>query len=130
MTMDDANQTGQWLLYDGDCPFCSRYVQYLKLQETLPHIHLLNAREADKALSEVKRAGLDINTGMVLKLDHHLYHGNECVSVLALLTTSSTCFNRLNRYLFSNPLGARIIYPLLVFGRRLTLLFTRRRMID
>ena len=22
-----------WLVYDGDCPFCSRYVQYLRLRE-------------------------------------------------------------------------------------------------
>ena len=31
--MQDAS-SGNWLLYDGDCPFCSAYVSYVRLRET------------------------------------------------------------------------------------------------
>jgi predicted DCC family thiol-disulfide oxidoreductase YuxK len=31
------------LYYDGDCPFCSRYVRWLRLQRAVGSVHLVNA---------------------------------------------------------------------------------------
>ena len=57
-----------WLVYDGDCPFCSRYVQYLRLRQAAGPVRLVNAREGGPLVDELQRAGLDLDEGMVLKL--------------------------------------------------------------
>ena len=43
---ENRDQRGDaWLVYDGDCPFCSRYVQYLRLRQAAGPVRLVNARE-------------------------------------------------------------------------------------
>ena len=110
-----------WLLYDGECPFCSRYVRHVRLREAIGPIMLANAREHAALLEEVRRLGFDVDTGMVLKLDGNYYHGADCIHALALLTTPSGWFNRLNSLVFKSSTAARVLYPVLRTGRNLTL---------
>lgn len=116
-----AAEPGATIIYDGDCPFCSRYVQLVRLRESLGRVEMVNAREGGPEVAEVERAGLDLNEGMVLKLDGRLYHGDECMHMLALLSTPSGSFNRLNRALFRSAAAARLLYPALRAGRNTTL---------
>lgn len=102
-----------WLLYDGECPFCSRYVALVRLREAIGPLRLVDAREGGRELAIARSAGLDINTGMVLSLDGQLFHGDACLNRLALLSTSSGFFNRLNGFLFRSPWMARVSYPLM-----------------
>ena len=46
-----------WLVYDGDCPFCSRYVKYLRLRRAAGPVRLVNAREGGPLVDELQRAG-------------------------------------------------------------------------
>jgi predicted DCC family thiol-disulfide oxidoreductase YuxK len=110
-----------WLLYDGECPFCSRYVRHVRLREAIGPIMLANAREHAALLEEVRRLGFDVDTGMVLKLDGNYYHGADCIHALALLTTPSGWFNRLNSVVFKSSTAAKVLYPVLRTGRNLTL---------
>ncbi|MEL7174234.1 MAG: hypothetical protein AAFN05_14885, partial [Pseudomonadota bacterium] len=49
-----------WLLYDGECPFCARFAAYTRLRETVGTLRLVNARdggsEADEARAVLERA--------------------------------------------------------------------------
>ena len=110
-----------WLLYDGECPFCSRYVRHVRLREAIGPIMLANAREHAALLEEVRRLGFDVDAGMVLKLDGNYYHGADCIHALALLTTPSGWFNRLNSLVFKSSTAAKVLYPVLRTGRNLTL---------
>jgi predicted DCC family thiol-disulfide oxidoreductase YuxK len=110
-----------WLLYDGECPFCSRYVRHVRLREAIGPITLANAREHAPLVEEVRRLGFDVDAGMVLKLDGNYYHGADCIHALALLTTPSGWFNRLNSLVFKSSTAARVLYPVLRAGRNLTL---------
>jgi predicted DCC family thiol-disulfide oxidoreductase YuxK len=110
-----------WLLYDGECPFCSRYVRHVRLREAIGPITLANAREHAALVEEVRRLGFDVDTGMVLKLDGNYYHGADCIHALALLTTPSGWFNRLNSLVFKSSTAAKVLYPVLRTGRNLTL---------
>ena len=110
-----------WLLYDGECPFCSRYVRHVRLREAIGPITLANAREHAALVEEVRRLGFDVDTGMVLKLDGNYYHGADCIHALALLTTPSGWFNRLNSLVFKSSTAAKVLYPMLRTGRNLTL---------
>lgn len=113
--------TANWLLYDGECPFCSRYVRHVRLREAVGAITLANAREHELLVEEVRRQGYEVDTGMVLKLNGRYYHGADCIHALALLTTPSGWFNRLNALAFHSRTVAKFAYPVLRAGRNLAL---------
>ena len=117
------------IVYDGQCPFCSRYVKLVRLRESLGEVRLVNAREGGPLVAELQRAGVDLDEGMALQLDGRLYHGDECIHMLALLSTPSSAFNRLNAALFRSPRAARLLYPLLRAGRNTALRLLGRRKI-
>jgi predicted DCC family thiol-disulfide oxidoreductase YuxK len=116
-----AEISKNWLLYDGECPFCSRYVRHVRLRQAIGTITLANAREHATLVDEVQRLGFSVDTGMVLKLDGNYYHGADCIHALALLTTPSGWFNRLNSLVFRSKTASRVLYPVLRAGRNLTL---------
>ncbi|MEM7526436.1 MAG: DCC1-like thiol-disulfide oxidoreductase family protein [Pseudomonadota bacterium] len=133
--MSDRAQTSTerlgepWLLYDGECPFCARYVQLTRLRETVGALRIINARDGGPELAEAQAASLVIDDGMVLKLDGQLYHGDACLNRLALLSSRSTLFNRFAYWSFRSPTVARVSYPALKLGRSLALrLLGRERM--
>src|ERR1700730_11850732 len=117
------------LLYDGECPFCSRYVRLLRLKRQVELLELLNGREHPDLVEEFRRQGKDVNAGMIVVIDREVYHGDEAMTVLAALSTRSDNFNRVNARLFNSPAIARVLYPLLVALRRLVLLAMRRKLI-
>lgn len=119
-----------WLLYDGECPFCSAYVGMVRLRESIGAVRLVDAREGGPELDELRAAGLSIDEGMALKLDGRLYHGDDCINALALLTTPSGAFNRLNAWVFRSPRRSRLLYPVLRRGRGLALAMLGRRGIE
>lgn len=126
MPEDPVKAATNWLLYDGECPFCSRYVQHVRLREAVGVVSLANAREHGALVDEMRRLGYDVDTGMVLKLNGRYYHGADCIHALALLTTPSGWFNRLNSLAFRSPAVARTVYPVLRAGRNLALKLLRR----
>jgi predicted DCC family thiol-disulfide oxidoreductase YuxK len=117
----DEPRGDAWLVYDGDCPFCSRYVQYLRLRQAAGPVRLVNAREGGPLVDELQRAGLDLDEGMVLKLGGRYYHGADCIHALALLSSGSDLFNRINAKLFRSPRLSRVLYPVLRAGRNTVL---------
>ena len=111
-----------WIVYDGLCPFCSSYVLMYRIRQVVQKVHLIDARDtADPLVGELSQKGFDLNEGMAVKWDGRLYYGGDCMHVLALLGSESTVFNRLNRWIFSRRHLARILYPILVFCRKITL---------
>ncbi|MEL6765941.1 MAG: DCC1-like thiol-disulfide oxidoreductase family protein [Pseudomonadota bacterium] len=116
-----ASAEGNWLLYDGDCPFCARFAAYTRLREAVGPVRLVNARDGGPEADEARAAGFVIDEGMVLKLDGTLYYGDDCLNRLALLSSRSGLFNRMNYWAFRSPAIARISYPALKTGRSLAL---------
>lgn len=110
-----------WLVYDGECPLCRNYTQYLRVKERVRELVLVDAREGGPLVDEVRELPHDLNDGMVLKMHGRYYIGHEALNVLALVSEKRGGFSRLNRLVFSSPLAARLGYPLLKAGRRLLL---------
>ncbi len=120
--IEPVSGTGPVIVYDGDCPLCSRYVRMARLRESAGPVTLINAREADHpTVAAIHRAGLDLDAGMVVILDGQMHHGAQAMALLSALTTRSGPFNRLMRLAFGSPRRARLLYPPLVFGRLLLL---------
>lgn len=111
-----SNRDRLTLYYDGDCPFCDSYVHLVRLREEYD-VDLVNARDDLGLYQRLLDEGLDLDAGMVLDIDGQRYHGAACINRVALLTTPSNGFNRLNKWLFSSPARSRWLYPVLVAGR-------------
>lgn len=97
------------IVYDGECPFCSRYVQLVRLRERV-NVMLVDARrEPERAAAY----GLDLNAGMIADLDGVVHHGAAAVSLLSRLSQRP------------GPLAwaplAHVLYPVMRLGRQVTL---------
>ena len=121
MPHSDPTQTELWVVYDGECPFCSSYVQLYRLRDVAGRVHLIDARDSHPIVAEVRALGFDLDEGMAVKASGRFYHGAEAMHFLALLGSEGGLFNRLNRLLFRHPGLSRALYPWLVRGRLLTL---------
>lgn len=121
---ESVKTPGPWLLYDGECPFCSAYVKLVRLRESVGDIRLIDAREGGPELAELRAAGYDIDEGMALKYNDTIHYGDDCIHVLSLLSTPSGVFNKLNAWVFRSKSRSKFLYPILRTGRNgaLTLL--------
>ena len=107
--------------YDGECPFCTRYVSLLRLRKTVGEVGLIDLRGDAGLLTELAAQGFDTDQGMVVEMDGRRVGGADAINALALMSTKSGSFNKLNRAIFAIPFFALIIYPVLRAGRWITL---------
>jgi len=117
------------LVYDGECPFCQRYTRLVRLRETID-VQLIDARVGGAEVDAIVAAGYNLDEGMVLEMGGRFYHGDACVHRLALLSSSSSLFNRLNKWMFSSPRAAKVLYPMLRFCRNVVLRLLGRKPLD
>jgi len=110
-----------YVVYDGDCPFCSAYVKLVRLREVLGKVTLVNARDGGALVDYLAGRHVVLDQEMALVTRGQVYSGPDCINQLALMSTPSSAFNRLNAVLFSSPRVARIAYPILRSGRNATL---------
>ncbi len=116
-----AKQADVLLVYDRQCPLCDHYCQLVRIRESTGKLVLVDAREDSAIMQEITAAGLDIDQGMVLKLQGRVYYGSEAMHVLSLLSTRSGIFNRINFWVFRSPRMSGILYPVFRFFRNLFL---------
>lgn len=114
------------IYYDGQCPFCTRYVQLLRLRESAGLVTLHDLRDAPKARARFAALDLDPDNGMVVETGGQLYHGDEAMHVLSMLSTRSGVLNRISAAIFRHKLLARGLYPVLRAGRNATLFLMGR----
>ncbi len=81
-------------------------------------------------MAEITALGLDIDQGMVVKLNDRIYYGPDAIHVLALLSSRSGFFNRLNYWMFRSRHVSRVLYPVLRNCRNLLLKLLRKTKIN
>lgn len=114
------------IVYDGDCPFCANYIRFTRLRQAAGKVELIDARSDHPIIAEITRAGLDLDEGMVMKQGGQLFHGDDVVHRLALMTTGSGPFNAAMAAVFKSPRRARALYPWLRAGRNAALMLLGR----
>ena len=67
--------TVSYLVYDGECPFCSRYVRLLRLRAAVGAVELVDARTDHPMVSYLYDLGIDLDEGMALVQDNVIAHG-------------------------------------------------------
>lgn len=119
--MSDPESRPRIIVYDGECPFCSRYVALLRLRASLGPFELIDARSGHPVARDLAARGFDLDEGMALIDGANVYFGDECVHRLALMSTPVGLFNRLNAAVFRSPRLSALLYPVLRAGRNATL---------
>lgn len=111
------------IIYDGECPFCSRYVRLVRLRENF-RVELIDARQAPE---DAKQYGHDLDKGMIVDIGGRVHHGADAVWMLSQLSTRSGLWNRILAAVFAWRPVAHVLYPIMRLGRRITLLLLGRR---
>ncbi len=119
--MSKADSKPVLIVYDGACIFCQNYVRLLRLQQSVSPVELLDARSEDPRIAYFQAKGYDLDEGMLFIRNGQIYHGHDAVNALALLSSSSGIFNKLNSLLLSKQSVAKFAYPFLKAGRKITL---------
>lgn len=106
-----------YLVYDGECPFCSAYVKLTRLHESVGPVRLIDARDGGPEVLHVQNMGMDLNDGMVFHYSGSYYHGADALNIMALLSGGQSWFNKLNGRLFRSRMVSRLAYPFMRAGR-------------
>jgi predicted DCC family thiol-disulfide oxidoreductase YuxK len=111
--MDTLDVAESYIVYDGECPFCSAYVRLVRLRDAIGKVVLVNAREDHPVVRELKRNGYVLDSEMAFVSGGQVWSGPDCINRLALLSSRSNLFNRMNAALLSSPSASRFAYPVL-----------------
>ncbi|HEX5057621.1 MAG TPA: DCC1-like thiol-disulfide oxidoreductase family protein [Gammaproteobacteria bacterium] len=109
------------LVYDKECPVCDNYCRVVRIREGVGDLRLVDAREHTEVLREITALGWDIDQGMVLKMGGRLYYGSDAIHALALISSRSGFFNRINFWIFKSRRLSAVLYPVLRSCRDLLL---------
>jgi predicted DCC family thiol-disulfide oxidoreductase YuxK len=115
------------IIYDGQCPFCTRYVQFIRLRDAIGEVRLIDARTDKTLVQKLEQSGINLNDGMVLIMDGEIFHGADCINKIAKLSKSTSGFGVANAWLFRSQKRAAIIYPVLRWARGVLLFILGRR---
>ena len=109
------------LVYDRECPACNNYCQVIRIREDVGELKIVDARENSEVRDEITEMGLDIDQGMVLKMGGQIYYGADAIHAIALISSKSGIFNRVNYWIFKSKSLSAILYPILRTCRNLLL---------
>ena len=118
MKAADASPHAVLIIYDGDCPFCSAYVKFLRLQQSAGPIELLSARADDARIERYMNQGYELDEGMLVVADGEVQSGAGAVHWLALHSPADSLYEKLYCAVFRRRALAHGLYPLAKFARR------------
>jgi len=109
------------LVYDQECPACDTYCKFIRIRETVGDLKIIDARKKSEVLDEITKLGLDVDQGMVLKMEKQIYYGSDAMHALALISSRSGLLNRINYWMFKSKSVSSWLYPVLRLFRNLLL---------
>ena len=124
--LQEMPTSGDFLLYDGECPVCSAYVAMTQLRRLYPRLKVLDARTEPALVADLRQQGYEINEGMVLTLGGVVHFGADATRLIAHLGRASPSWWRRAGL---SLLGAAP-YRWLSGGRLALLRLLGRRLID
>tara|TARA_Y100000766_G_C18627026_1_gene468920 strand:+ start:296 stop:697 length:402 start_codon:yes stop_codon:yes gene_type:complete len=111
-------------IYDGECPFCNYFAQLLELKSSLPEIEILDGRKDLALLYKLYNQGYDLNKGAILIRNEKIMHGADAINwICSQIKNPSDSLLEVLRVIFTSNKRANLLFPFLLWGRRLTLTF-------
>ncbi len=111
------------LYYDGDCPFCARYADILRLKSCY-ELEICNAREDESYKECSKEIALD--DGVVLVVEKSCFQGVEALNMLLDICKYRGLFFGLHRLLFANATVGNTLYAFFKLMRKIALYLKKK----
>jgi predicted DCC family thiol-disulfide oxidoreductase YuxK len=111
-------QAEDYVLYDGACPACARYVAATGLAACGGGVALIDARTHPELVAEHAAAGRLIDDGMVVAIGGEMHYGADATRKLAEIGQPATRARRLLLWFVGTAPWADALYPALSAGRR------------
>ncbi len=109
-------------IYDGECPFCNHFAQLLELKSSLPEFEILDGRKNLALLSQLYSQGYDLNKGAILISNENIMHGADAINwICSKINKPSDSLLEILRIIFISNKRTNFLFPLLLWGRRLSL---------
>ena len=109
-------------IYDGECPFCNHFAQLLELKSCLPEFEIVDGRKNLPLLSKLYNQGYDLNKGAILLSNENIMYGADAISwICSMIKEPSDSLLELLRIIFTSNKRAHFLFPILLWGRRLSL---------
>ena len=109
------------VFYDGECPFCTKYVALVQLREAAGPVELVNLREDTVARARFSAQGLDTDKGMIVETSGRVLHGADAIHALSMMSSGHGTLNAVAAAIFRHQVLAKTLYPILRAGRNMTL---------
>jgi predicted DCC family thiol-disulfide oxidoreductase YuxK len=127
--LSEGNDDRTWIVYDGECPFCTNYVALMQIRRLIGDVELLDARKPHPIVRLLIDRGYDLNEGMVVICRDQILYGKGAVVFISLLSGDIGWFGQALRWILRGQRRASFLYPIMKLGRRLTLFVLGRRLI-
>lgn len=123
---DSTAQDRDFLVYDGECPVCARYVLWSGLRRQDPDIELLDARAHPDIVRQLRRDGIEVNDTFVLQLAGQRFVGAAAMARISAAMQPDGIAARLLKASTRSETLLTPVYPLLVRLRKALLALIRR----
>lgn len=121
--------SGNWIVYDGECPWCSQITKWRAVREGLPGANLISAREEDAPeVRWLREQGVKLNDAMALHDGTMLYVGSAALERILRLETMGRA--KLLAPLLKPGFPGDLVYALLKLGRAISLRLLGRKPIS
>ena len=107
------------LYYDKQCPFCSKYANFLKLKENF-EITLKDARENLDEIALVC-GNLNINDGFIVLYKNDCFQGAKALAFLNSAIDKTTLLGKLHFFFCYDNLFSNFLYKFLFILRKIIL---------
>ena len=107
------------LYHDNQCPFCSKYANFLKLKENF-EITLKDARENQSEISLIC-GNLNINDGFIVVYKDDCFQGAKALAFLNSAVDKTTFLGKLHFFFRYDNLFSNLLYKLFFILRKIIL---------
>ncbi len=109
-------------IYDGECPFCNHFAQLLELKSSFPSLEIIDGRKNLDQLTQLYKQGYDLNNGAILINNGKIKHGSEAINwICSELKQPNDSLLEILRIIFSSNKRSKLLFPILLWARRLSL---------
>ena len=109
-------------IYDGECPFCNHFAELLQLKSSIPSLQIIDGRKNLEKLTQLYNQGYDLNNGAILVSKGEIRHGSDAVNwICSELKDPNDSLLELLRIIFKSNSRSKLIFPLLLWSRRILL---------
>jgi len=122
----DPAPSRNWIVYDGDCPWCSQIVRWRAVRNGLPEAGLISARDQEAPeVRWLREQGVKLNDAMALNDGGTLYTGSAALERILRLET----MGRMNAIapLLRPGFPGDLVYFFLKLGRGISLRILGRK---